>query len=138
MIRRQMENYQNAATLTRSAKEYEDRVSRLEAGRGTEVTDGIREELAQVVSGARLLYSEIRAHMEELFQTPLFTMYEQHSMPQGQSVNFLVASWKRMALGAVAGLVIAFGLWFLSGMMTEIIRVRQIPGGGKEKEEIGR
>ena len=60
--------------------------------------------------------------MTELFASPLFTTYSEHSAPQGKLDNFVVANWKKMLIGAAAGAVIGAGLWFLAALAPEFRR----------------
>ena len=71
------------------------------------------------------MYNSIKEHMEELFETPLYTTYTEHSAPQGEVPNFLKSSWKKMIIGAAAGAVIACGLWFLAALAPEFRRNRK-------------
>ena len=52
-------------------------------------------------------------------ESPLYKTYEDHSTPQGKLQNFLSASLKKMIIGAVAGVVIACGIWFLAALLPE-------------------
>ena len=83
---------------------------------------------------AQSLYDQIRDHMEELFDSPLYTTYEEHSMPQGKLQGFLAASAKKMMIGAAIGLVLALGLWFLAGLAPEFSKNRKVQESGKEAE----
>ena len=121
----QTENYDKARELKVTVADYEDRFARLEAAKGAEVTEDIEAELARSVTTARSLYDQVRDHMEELFESPLYTTFEEHSMPQGKQENFLTASAKKMVIGAVVGLVLACGLWFLAGLAPEFSKNRK-------------
>ena len=59
--------------------------------------------------------------MKEIIVSPISTTYAESTGAQGKMPNFLVASAKTMAIGAVAGLVIACGLWFLSALAPEFL-----------------
>ena len=121
--------YDEAAKLKTTIADYESRISRMDAMSETEVTEAVRQELEDVVASARDVYAGIRAHMEEIFQTPMYTTYELHSGAQGKEESFLSASAKKMIIGAVAGAVIAFGLWFLAALAPEFM------GGRKNREK---
>lgn len=121
--------YDEAAKLKTTIADYESRISRMDAMSETEVTEAVRQELEDVVTSARDVYAGIRAHMEEIFQTPMYTTYELHSGAQGKEVSILSASAKKMIIGAVAGAVIAFGLWFLAALAPEFM------GGRKNREK---
>ena len=55
-----------------------------------------------------------------------------HSVAQGESRSFLSANAKKMAIGGVAGLVIACGLWFCSGIAPEF-RLKKDENTGREE-----
>ena len=132
LILQQTKNYDQAKELKITVADYTERILRLEDAKETEVTDIIEEELARSVSTAQSLYDQIREHMEELFESPLYTTYEEHSMPQGKLPGFLAASAKKMLIGAVIGIVFACILWFLAGLSPEFSKNRKVPETGKE------
>lgn len=132
LILQQTENYDKAKELKISVADYEDRILRLDAAKETEVTQDIEAELARSVATAQSLYNQVRDHMEELFDSPLYTTYEEHSMPQGRLENFLTASARKMIIGAVAGLLIACGFWFLAGLAPELSKNKKAQDIGKE------
>ena len=53
-------------------------------------------------------------------------------MPQGKQPNFLAASAKKIIIGAVAGVIIACGLWFLAGLAAEFSKSSKEQETGKE------
>lgn len=132
LILEQVKNYDKAKELKDTVADYEDRILRLDAAKETEVTEDIETEITRSVTTAQSLYDQVRDHMEELFESPLYTTFEEHSMPQGKQENFLTASAKKMVIGAVVGLVIACGLWFLAGLAPEFSRNRKEQNTGKE------
>lgn len=119
-ITEQAENYRAAAELQYTIADYERRVSLLERDEGTPVTAETLAELEKTLEAAKSLYAGLREHMEEVFDSPLYTNYAEHSVPQGKETNFLVASLKKMLLGGAAGAVIALGIWFLKGLAKEM------------------
>ena len=64
-------------------------------------------------------YEQIDAQMDEIMTSPFYTTYASHSQPQGKSESFLKGASKNMIIGAVVGVVIACGLWFLSALASE-------------------
>ena len=132
LILQQTQNYDQARELKISVADYTERIQRLENEKETEVTENIEEELARSVATAQSLYDQIREHMEELFESPLYTTYEEHSMPQGKIQGFLAASAKKMLIGGVIGIVIACVLWFLAGLTPEFSKNRKGQETGKE------
>ena len=135
LVLQQAKNYDQAQELKVTAADYENRILRLEAATETEITEAIEAELTRSVDSAEVLYEQIREHMEELFESSYYTTYEEHSMPQGRLENFLTASAKKIVIGAVAGAVIAFGLWFLAGLAPEFSRNGKAQNTGKEAAE---
>ena len=119
LILQQTENYEKAAELKATIADYSDRITRLEAAKDTEVTEDVEAELARAVASAQEMYEGIRAHMEEVFASPMYTTFEDHSAAQGKLPSFLTANLKKMIIGGVAGAVIACGLWFLAALIPE-------------------
>ena len=120
LVLKQTENYEKAARLKATIADYTDRISRLDATKETAISEAIETELARSLSSAQGLYEEIRAHMGELFTSPMYTTFEDHSAAQGILPGFLSASLKKMIIGGVVGAVVACGLWFLAGLLQEI------------------
>lgn len=125
LILQQTENYARAAELKTTILDYEDRIQRLEGQPGTMVTEDIEVELARSASSAQELYQNIRAHMEELFTSQMYTTFEDHSAAQGKTESFLAASAKKMIIGGVVGAVLACGLWFLAALAPEFSKARR-------------
>ncbi len=119
LILQQSENYEKAAELKATIADYTDRITKLDAATETAVSEEIEEELKRSLVSAQNLYESIRAHMEELFTSPMYTTFEDHSAAQGKLPSFLTASAKKMIIGAVAGVVIACGIWFLAALLPE-------------------
>ncbi len=138
----QAENYKKAAELQYTAADYERRILRLESGEAAPVTEEITAEAKAALAEAQALYAGMREHMAEVFESALYTGYTEHSTPQGKERNFLVASLKKIILGAAAGAVIGFGIWFLAGLAEEMRdsreseerKNRKEPGQEAEKE----
>ncbi len=135
LILQQTEDYKNAAKLQSTIADYTDRISRMSEADQTEVTEEVETELAKSVSSAQILYEQINAHMEELFESPLYKTFEDHSAAQGKKQSFLQASYKKMIIGGIGGAVIAFGLWFLAALLPEFSRNRKDEKTGKEAVE---
>ena len=94
-----------------------------------EITEEAEAMLARSVSRAREIYEQVRAHMEEVFSSPMYTTYEEYSAAQGQEKNFIKASAKKVIIGGALGAVIGLGIWFLAGLAAEWA------GGRKEEED---
>ena len=132
LILQQTADYEKVAELKTTIADYTDRITRMDAMEQTDVTEEVEVELARSVESAKTLYEQISAHMEELFESPLYKTYEDHSAPQGKLQNFLVASMKKMIIGALAGAVIACGIWFLAALLPEFSKGRKAEADGKE------
>lgn len=132
LVLRQADNYDRARELKETAADYEERIARLEASEGAELTEDVENELARSLSTAQSLYDQVREHMEEVFSSAMYTGYEDHSVPQGKLESFLKASLKKMIIGAVVGAVLACGLWFLAGLAPEFTKNRKDKEAGKE------
>ena len=128
LILKQTENYDKAAELQETVADYQERILRLDAVKGTAITEEIETALDRSVTTAQSLYTEIRNHMEELFESTLYTTYEKHTVPQGKLESFLTASWKKVLIGAVIGLVLACGIWFIAGLAPEFNKNRKETG----------
>lgn len=135
LVLQQQAAYADTADLKIQIAETQNKLDRLETVVTSSEIAGAEAELANAITGTRNLFEAVRAHMTELFGSPLFSTYSEHSAPQGKSVSFLQANMKMMIIGAVAGLVIACGLWFLAGMAPEFAHREKDPkekASGKE------
>jgi len=122
LVLQQAENYEKAVALKATILDYEDRIQRLEAQQGTEVTEAVETELTRAVALAKELYQGVRSHMEELFTSQMYTTFEDHSAAQGKAESFLAASAKKMVIGGVVGVILALGLWFLAALAPEFTK----------------
>ena len=129
LILQQTSNYDKAAELKNTIADYTDRITRLDAKKWTDVTKTVENELANTMSSAQGLYEGIRAHMEELFSSQMYTTYEDHSAAQGKEKSFLEANMKKIIIGGIAGAIIACGLWFLAGLIPEFSKGRKEKSG---------
>ena len=132
LILQQAADYEKVAELKETIADYTDRITRMDEKDQTDVTEAVEAELVKSLESAKSLYDRISAHMEELFESPLYKTYEDHSAPQGKLQNFLAANVKKIIIGAVAGAVIACGLWFLAGLLPEFSKNRKEEETGKE------
>ncbi len=127
LILQQTRDYERARKLETTITDLEDKIASLTANtvRTLDEKEALVEanmELSDAVSTTHAVYDAIRDHMEELMEQPLYTNYAEHSAALGKQQNFLIASMKTMIIGIVAGAVIGFGLWFLSGLAPEFTR----------------
>lgn len=134
LIIEQAENYDKVAKLEIEITDLTDKLNRLNDAGASVTTDSekVQEELSAVLATCLRIYDEINAQFEEIIQSPFFTGYTNHTVAQGKSESFLSANVKKMAIGGVAGLVIACGLWFLSGLAPEFKMEKD--GNARRKE----
>ena len=76
-------------------------------------------ELAKATELCQTAYQSIRDQMEEITTSVFYTTYAEHSVAQGKTESFISAAAKKMIIGAIGGIVIACGLWFLSALAPE-------------------
>jgi len=125
LVLQQQNNYTRAASLRTAIATTQNKLDRLSASvRRAEIKDA-EEELNKAINAVKDLYTGVRAHMTELFASPIFTTYSEHSAPQGKLDNFLAASAKKMIIGCAAGAIIGLGIWFLAALAPEFRHRKQ-------------
>ena len=143
LILQQTRNYEQARKLETTITDLEDKIASLTANtvRTQDEKEALVEanlELSNAVSTAHAVYDAISAHMEELMESPLYTTYAEHSAALGKQQNFLAASLKMIIIGVVAGAVIGFALWLLSGLAPEFTHKKEndedAPGDSADAE----
>ena len=132
LILQQTEYYEKAAELKASIADYEDRIKRLDAKTRTDVTTAVEEELARSMASAQGMYTNVREHMEELFESQMYTTFEDHSAPQGKEQSFITANLKKIIIFVVLFAALGCGLWFLAALAPEFSKGRNVTENGKE------
>ena len=137
LILQQAENYASAAKLETTIADLNDKIANLTADSGNAATpesglETAEEDLKQTIASCRAVYEGVKAHMEEMIASPFYTTYAEHTEPQDSLPNFISANLKKMIIGAVAGAVIACGLWFLAALAPEFKKGRKDEDDGKE------
>lgn len=127
LILEQASNYRQAVKTEITIVELQDKINSLTDTDGKSsdelsVLDDMKKELDQTMINCQMIFDRIKAHMEELHASSFYTTYLTHTAAQGKQSGFLASSSTNMIIGAVAGLVIACGLWFLGGLMPEFSR----------------
>ena len=135
LVEQQTENYEKAAHLEASISNLQDVIDVLNAGSGTMDTSGVSQELEAAISVCQTAYDQINQQMEEVFDSAFYTTYAQHSVAQGKTESFIVGSMKKVILGALAGIVIACGLWLMSALLPELKPRDEKEAAGKEAAE---
>ena len=132
LILQQTEYYDKAAELKASIADYEDRIKRLDAKARTDVTASVEEELARSMASSQSMYANVRAHMEELLESQMYTTFEDHSAPQGKEQSFITANLKKIIIFVVLFAALGCGLWFLAALAPEFSKDRNVTENGKE------
>ena len=135
LILEQANNYQQAVKTEIAIADLNDKIDNLKASNGKlsvelSTLEEIKNELDQTMISCQMVFDSIKAHMEELHTSSFYTTYLTHTAAQGKQKGFLAASTKNMIIGAVAGIAVACGLWFMAGLIPEFTR----NSGKKEKE----
>ena len=145
LVLRQQNLYAQAADLRRQIAETQNKLDRLDASTSSQDLAEAEAAVEAAVETVRSLQDGIRDHMTELFDSPLYTTYSEHSAPQGEPSDFLKSSVKKMIIGAVAGAFVACGLWFLAALAPEFrkhgdgkenAKLPEDPESGKEAAEV--
>ena len=96
------------------------------------MTAEVEEELARSIASAQNMYKNIREHMEELFESQMYTTFEDHSAAQGKEQNFIAANVKKIIIFVALFAALGFGLWFLAGLAPEFSKDIRETENGKE------
>lgn len=137
LILQQAGNYENAAKLETTIADLNDKIASLTSNNNmataaeTDLT-AAEDSLQQTIASCRAVYEGVKSHMEELIASPFYTTYAEHTEPQDRLQNFISANLKKMIIGAVAGAVIACGIWFLAALAPEFKKGRKDDDEGKE------
>ena len=96
------------------------------------MTTTVEEELARSMTSAQSMYNSVREHMEELYESQMYTTFEDHSAPQGKEQSFITANLKKIIIFVVLFMAVGCGLWFLTGLAPEFSKDRKAGENGKE------
>lgn len=125
LVLQQQNYYVRAAAIRTEMAETQNKLDRLSGHTWMSEVRDVEQELNNAIASVKSLYESLRAHMKELFESPLYTTYSEHSAPQGETVGFLKASAKKMIIFGAVGAVVACGLWFLAALAPEFRRNRE-------------
>ena len=131
LIIQQADYYSKAAELETTITDLQDKIASLDTASEAMDTEQTSEELANAMNVCHQIYVQIYDHLREIEGSVFYTTYAERSVAQGKTVSFIRGAAKKVAVGAIGGIVIAFGLWFLSALMIEL-------RGKKEEEESGK
>ena len=84
------------------------------------------------MSSAQSMYTSVREHMEELYESQMYTTFEDHSAPQGKEQSFITANLKKIIIFEVLFVALGLGLWFLTGLAPEFSKGRKDEENRKE------
>ncbi len=132
MVLLQAEQYAQAAALETTLADLQSRVQQLQNGSTSDLAEFAQEELVRAIGMTSQVYQGIRDHMTEVFASSESASFINHSAPYGKDQNFLTASLRNLIIGAAAGLILAFGLWFLAALAPEFHRKEPEASAGKE------
>ena len=123
LILEQANNYDRVAKLETQISDLTDKLVRLNESANSVANaadlEAAAQELSATVDLCHKTYDQICAQLTEIFDSPSFTTYAEHSAAQGKTASFLSANMKKMLIGGVAGAVVACGFWFLAGIAPE-------------------
>jgi site-specific recombinase XerD len=139
LIMEQANTYDKIARLEEQIADLQYKLDSLYAaeadGIGAEERQNIIAELSEALRVCRSVYAQIRELLEEIHESSLFTVFAEHTTPQGETANFLSAAAKKMLIGGIAGAVIACGIWLFSAFVEEFRGRAQKDGEGEEEAE---
>lgn len=125
MILQQAEDTREAAALQQTVAELEERIARLEQADPAPVPETVDQDVNGALEACKGIYTMITAQLEEIHSSALCTNYADHTAALGKQESFLQANLKKILIGAVVGVVIACGLWFVSALAREMNRTRK-------------
>ena len=121
-------NYDKLVTLETTSDDLDRKIQALK-GSGAAASEADVEKAYSDLETTKALcvetYDGVVAHMEEVMDSPFYKDFAGHTVPQGELPNFLTANLKNIIIGAVAGVVVACGLWFLAALAPEFRRNRK-------------
>ena len=141
LVLQQADAFAQAASLRTGIAEAQNKIDRLNGGTASGEIADTEADVMNALETVRDIQAGIRTHMAELFASPLYTTYSEHSAPQGDAEkSFLAASSAKMAVGGIAGVLIACVIWFVSALVQELKQAREDNGpkaeaDGKEAAE---
>ena len=128
LLNTQARNERLLAEKQEEIREIETRISILSSAESSEVTENAEEELQRVFALSENITGQIRDHMQEVMDSTFYTSLTRHSAALGEKKSFLEASMKRVIIGLAVGIVLGVGLWFLAGLLPELM-------GSERKED---
>lgn len=138
LIMDQVTNYSTVAQTETRISNLNDQIEMLSVSDSSSnlanVAENINTELVRALEASRNIYSQIKAHMEEVQASPEFTHFAVHTAASGEQKNFLSANLTKMIIGFVLGGVIGCGLWFMASLLPELTRSHSRKESKKEAD----
>ena len=78
------------------------------------------DELSVTYERCNMAYRMVVDHMQKIIAGYDYNSYVRHSAAYGKVPGMIASCLKNVLLGAVAGFFVAFVIWFLSGLVTEM------------------
>ena len=116
----QVKNFDTLEALQHTNRLAQAKLSMLEGKTGGAVTEEVTAEIQSAIGHAQQIYNEINAHMQDLFESPFFTTFLEHSDAFGKPVSFLSANGKRLLIGGGVGFAFALMFWFIHALRKDI------------------
>lgn len=137
LILEQADNFQKAAETETLIANLNDKIDRLTSSgdkSSLEFTtqEEITEDVKKAVEKCLQIYSQIKEHMEEVHESAQFRSFIVHTAAQGQGSGFLGSSITKMIIGALLGVIVGCGLWFVSALGTELSKFNRPQETGKK------
>jgi len=119
LVLQQNEYYASAATLSTNIADLEDRIAAMLIDGANGDTEAYSNALDKALENCKACYADIQAQMSEIISSPFYTTYSEHTTAELTSKGFIASASRKVLIGALAGLVIGFGLWFLAALAEE-------------------
>ena len=132
LIQQQAENEKLAAEKEEEITEIQSRIAALVSAEGNVTaaeTMEAEEELGRLAEKCREINTQLRNHMEEIFNSSFYNTMAEHSAPLGNQESFVKAIGKKFVIGIAAGAVIGIAIWGVAALIPEFTK-------GRKKEEV--
>lgn len=116
----QVNNYTALEDLQFTNRLAQTKLAMLEGKEGGAVTEEVTAEIQSAFGHAQQIYNEINSHMQDLFESPSFTTFLEHSDAFGKPQSFLKANSKRLLIGGGVGFALALMFWFIHALRQDI------------------
>lgn len=136
LILQQNEYYASAATLSTHIADLKDRIAALLINDANPDIESYSNALDKALENCKACYADIQSQMTEIINSPFYTTYSEHTTAELTSKGFIASASKKILIGALAGLMIGFGLWFLAALAEEFRYGKNQNTAAREVREI--